>query len=93
LSTEKHHFPATNAPECQQLLQIFSEQLIQCRIELEDSLREGLGEEVEWNSVTSLLASYALLKPQQTDTGQLLKLYLQTRMVGQGIFQKIQFNN
>jgi hypothetical protein len=89
LNTEQHHFAnpktAGNAENqslapSQILLQLLSDELLQCRIELLDALEDELGNESNWRVVSGLLAAYALLKPQST-IGQQIQLYLKTRMV------------
>ena len=62
------------------LLTILSECLFQSRIELLNEIGEAIGVEVDWRSVTTLLAAQALLKPRM-DISDLLKLYLESRMV------------
>uniref|UniRef100_A0A915M096 Uncharacterized protein n=1 Tax=Meloidogyne javanica TaxID=6303 RepID=A0A915M096_MELJA len=79
LQTEQHHLLDKKDENVPLLLSLLSERLFQSRIELLNEIGEAIGFEVDWRSVTTLLAAQALLKPRM-DVSELLKLYLESRM-------------
>nr|CAD2127890.1 unnamed protein product [Meloidogyne enterolobii] len=79
LQTEQHHLLDKKDENVPLLLSLLSERLFQSRIELLNEIGEDIGFEVDWRSVTTLLAAQALLKPRM-DVSELLKLYLESRM-------------
>ncbi|KAL7074456.1 hypothetical protein ACQ4LE_006836 [Meloidogyne hapla] len=79
LQTEQHHLLDKKDENVPLLLSLLSERLFQSRSELLNEIGEAIGFEVDWRSVTTLLAAQALLKPRM-DISELLQLYLESRM-------------
>uniref|UniRef100_A0A914GRA2 Conserved oligomeric Golgi complex subunit 1 n=1 Tax=Globodera rostochiensis TaxID=31243 RepID=A0A914GRA2_GLORO len=75
LSSESHSLSSFEAI----VINMFSNQLIQIRMELQDVLTDKMGVNASWNAIVSTLVSYALLRPRTT-VEELLQLFLKSRM-------------
>uniref|UniRef100_A0A183BMZ9 Conserved oligomeric Golgi complex subunit 1 n=1 Tax=Globodera pallida TaxID=36090 RepID=A0A183BMZ9_GLOPA len=75
LSSESHSLSSFEAIG----INMFSNQLIQIRMELQDVLTDKMGVNARWNAIVSALVAYALLRPRTT-VKELLQLFLKSRM-------------